>query len=115
MDKKRNDMILDDFFLEHKVKGVIVFNSTCHIVARYFEENNIDDTVLVGYDGVEKNIAMMKKGFVDVLIAQRPYYQGYETTKSLCNFLLRKTMPNAKNYIPLDILVRENVDFYNFQ
>ncbi|VBB43344.1 conserved hypothetical protein [uncultured Paludibacter sp.] len=115
VDKKRNDEILNEFFSENKIKGVIVFNSTCHIVAQYFKEKNISDIVLVGYDGIEENINMMKEDFVDVLIAQRPYYQGYEATKSLCNYLLRKTIPPKENYIPLDILVRENVDFYNFQ
>ena len=115
VDKHQNDIVLDDFFTHHSPRGVIVFNSTCHIVARYFQEKGITDVALVGYDGIDKNIQMMKEGAVDVLIAQRPYYQGYESTKSLCNYLLRKTAPAPENYIPLDILVRENVDFYNMQ
>ena len=115
VDKAQNDAVLDDFFSYHQVKGVIVFNSTCHIVAHYFQEKGIKNIALVGYDGIDKNIQMMKEGVVDVLIAQRPYYQGYESAKSLCNYLLRKTLPAPENYIPLDILVRENVDFYNMQ
>lgn len=115
VDSKKNEQMLDDFFSEKNVKGVIVFNSTCHLVAKYFKDSNRQDTILVGYDGIEENINMLKEGFVDVLIAQRPYYQGYESTKSLCNFLLKKIIPPKENYIPLDVVVSENVNFYNLQ
>lgn len=114
-DKKKNNRILKNFFSRNSVKGVIFFNSSCYIVAHYFEDNNLSDIVLVGYDGVPENIRMMKAGFIDILITQRPYYQGYESAKSLCNYLLKKTSFQTENYIPLDILVRENVEFYNQQ
>lgn len=110
-----NNKVLNDFFSQNKVKGVIVFNSTCHIVANYFKKRNISNIALVGYDGIAENIQMMKEGFVDVLISQRPYFQGYEATKSLCNFLLKKIVPKSENYIPLDVVVNENVEFYNLQ
>lgn len=112
VDKEHNDKILDHFFSKNTVKAVIVFNSTCHIVAQYFKEKGMNNIVLVGYDGIEKNIQMMKEGFVDVLISQRPYFQGYESTKMLCNYLIKKVVPQKVNYIPLDILVPENVEFY---
>ena len=84
-------------------------------MAQYFKKRNLQQVFLIGYDGIEENIQMMKEGFVDVLIAQRPYYQGYESTKSLCNYLLKKNTPPDENYIPLDIVVTENVKFYNLQ
>lgn len=96
--------------------GGIVFNSRIYELAALCqklhspENNNI---VLIGYDSIEKNTDAMKNDQVSFLIAQRPGLQGYDGVKALSNYLLFKQCPEKLNYMPLDILVKENIDNYN--
>lgn len=95
--------------------GGIVFNSRIYELALLCEKLNIDSSqiVLIGYDSIEKNMMALKKDEVSFLIAQRPGLQGYDGVKALSNFLLFKQCPEKLNYMPLDILVKENIDYYN--
>lgn len=107
---------LDQFFNgNNKIKGVIIFNSKCHEIASYIKAKNIHGIALVGYDVIEKNAIALKEGIISALIAQRPQLQGYRGVKSLCEYLILKKTPSKENYMPIDILIKENVDYYNGQ
>lgn len=107
---------LDKFFKsKNKTKGAIVFNSTCHKLANYMKIRNIQSLTVIGYDVIEENANALKDGLISTLIAQRPQLQGYKGIKSLCEYLILKKIPLKENYMPIDILMRENVDYYNEQ
>lgn len=95
--------------------GGIVFNSRIYELALLCEKikESSPPIVLLGYDSIEKNMTALKNDQVSFLIAQRPGLQGYDGVKALSNFLLFKQYPEKLNYMPLDILVKENIDYYN--
>ncbi|MBK8562117.1 MAG: hypothetical protein IPN76_01915 [Saprospiraceae bacterium] len=49
---------------------------------------------------------------IDFLINQNPVEQGYLGITCLFNHLLLKTTVEKVQYLPLDIVVTENVDYY---
>jgi len=67
---------------------------------------------LFGYDLLEENIAYLKKGAVSYLIAQRPEQQVYCMVRDICNKLIFKQEVTQINYMPIDILIKENIDYY---
>ena len=59
-----------------------------------------------------KNTEFLKTGKVTFLIGQRPGLQGYCGVKTLCNHVVFKRPVTAVKYMPIDILMKENIDFY---
>lgn len=49
---------------------------------------------------------------MNYLIGQRPGLQGYCGIKALCNHVVFKKPVTAVKYMPIDILMKENIDFY---
>ncbi|MDR1103126.1 MAG: substrate-binding domain-containing protein [Tannerella sp.] len=94
-------------------RGGIMFNSRVGMVASWFLKREMFDFVLVGYDAIKANIPYLKNGIVSHLIAQRPEAQGYNSIKALFHHLVLKQPVEQMNYMPIDILVKENIDYYN--
>jgi LacI family transcriptional regulator len=94
-------------------KAGIVFNSRVNIVASYFFQRNINDFFLIGYDATEANIPFLKNGIVSHLIAQRPEEQGYNSVRALFLHILRNQPVEKINFMPIDILIKENIDYYH--
>lgn len=108
-----DEQLLDAFFEEHpSLTCGITFNSKVHIVGEYLEEKNIKKLNLIGYDLLERNVTCLKNGSVSMLIAQQPEIQGYNSVKALCDQLIFKKEVNTVNYMPIDLLTAETVDFY---
>ena len=81
-------------------------------VADYLQKKNLKLDALVGYDLLQKNVEYLKNGEVNYLIGQRPGLQGYCGIKALCNHVVFKKPVTAVKYMPIDILMKENIDFY---
>lgn len=100
----------------NKPSGLFVANSRVHLVARYFEKNNIKDVILIGYDLLMQNIEYLEKGIIRFLICQKPEEQGYKGVFSLFNHLFLKKPVDKLNYSPIDIIMKENIEYYkNFK
>lgn len=112
-DTASNEKLLDAFFAGHPeaVLGV-VFNSRIYQVAGYLQKKGRKLETLVGYDLLQKNVEYLKSGEVNYLIGQRPGLQGYCGVKALCNHVVFKKPVTAIKYMPIDILIKENIDFY---
>lgn len=91
----------------------IIFNSRVHVPAKYFRENEIKNFCLIGYDAIKANTDFLKSGIVSHLIAQRPEVQGYNSVKALFYHLALNQVAEKVNYMPIDILIKENIDYYN--
>ncbi len=114
VDPEKNDSaksIEEQFGLE-KYKGVIITNSKAFDMAEFFERSKIEGITLIGYDLLPANIEFLKKGVISFLIAQRPEYQGYKGILSLFDHIVLKTKIEKYNYLPIDILTSENIDYY---
>ena len=67
---------------------------------------------LVGYDLLFNNVELLKSGYVTHLIGQRPGLQGYCGVKALTDHIVFKKSRQKVKYMPIDILIKENIDFY---
>lgn len=113
-DEAHNEQVLDEVFRNYLgIRGAVAFNSSCYILGEYLEKHHRKDIRLVGYDLIEPNVRLLNEGYVQALIAQRPELQGYNGVKALSRFLLFDERPPVVNLLPIDILLKENYQFYN--
>lgn len=103
------------FLLEHpKVKGIAVMNSRGHIMAELLKENRFKDIRLICYDMTGANIRCLQEGLISFLLCQNPERQGFNAVKSLIKCLLyRQPEEEPHQLMPIDILVKENLPFYD--
>lgn len=94
------------------VRGIIVINSKAFEVAKILKAAGIRNINLIGYDLLPENINYLKDGIISFLIAQRPEEQGYKGIMSLFNHLVIKTNVERENFLPIDILTAENIEYY---
>lgn len=107
-----DNKMLDQFFGAHPtLTHGITFNSKVYIIGEYLAERHKAFN-LIGYDLLERNVASLKQGNVSFLIAQQPEVQGFNGIKTLCDYLIFKKEVTAINYMPIDLLTAENIDFY---
>ncbi|MCK0191357.1 LacI family DNA-binding transcriptional regulator [Arenibacter sp. F20364] len=92
-------------------KGVFVTNSRAHLISRYHAMHELDIKV-VGFDIVPGNVAELKNGNIDYIISQRPVFQGVTAVRNLFEFFVYQKSPSGIQYVPLDIIIKENVDYY---
>ena len=111
-DGLENYRTLDDFFEHHPgVSGGVVFNSRVYRVGEYLKSRG-RSLNLIGYDLLPQNIALLKDGVIDYLIGQRPAMQGYSCIKMLTDKVVFKREVEPLRYMPVDILMKENIDYY---
>lgn len=113
-DDRYNTRVLDDLFRENpRIAGAVTFNSTCYILAKYLQHADRADVKLVGYDIIGRNRDMLLAGTVTALIAQRPEAQGFHGVMTLCEHLVGGRRVPRVNNMPIDILLKENIRYYN--
>lgn len=113
-DEAYNRRVLDGLFRENpRIAGAVTFNSTCYILANYLRASGRGGVRLVGYDVIPRNREMLEAGVVTALVAQRPAAQGYHGVMALCDMLVSGSRGPSDNLMPIDIVFRENVRFYN--
>ena len=61
---------------------------------------------------VGKNVECLKQGSISFLIAQHAYMQGYSCVDTLFRAIVLKKEVEPVNYMPIELLLKENVDFY---
>lgn len=112
-EKKSYDQILEKFFTEHTlVHHCITFTSKAHLVGEFLLHTNRRDIQIMGYDMVPKNELCVREGSISFLIAQHAYRQGYSCIESLFEAIVLKKKVNPVNYMPIELLTKENVEFY---
>ncbi len=112
-DSLGNESLLNIFFYQHpKAVLGIVFNSRVFQIAHYLRNSGKRLKSLVGYDLLPNNIDCLRKGEVECLLGQRPLLQGYYGIKSLCDYAVFKKEVTPVKYMPIDVLIKENIDFY---
>lgn len=95
-----------------KSGSIFVTNSRVFLVAEFLKHMHIKKFRLVGYDLLDVNIAHLQEGTIDFLISQKPFEQGYKSFMSLFDHLvMNKNIPTYQ-YLPIDIITRENIDYY---
>lgn len=112
-ERKKYGPLLEDFFTTHPhVHHCITFNSKAHIVGEFLLRSNRRNVQIMGYDMVDKNAECVRHGSISFLIAQHAYMQGYSCLESLFEAIVLRKEVNPVNYMPIEILTKENLDFY---
>jgi LacI family transcriptional regulator len=103
----------EEKFLQYpRLSGFFVTNSRAYKLVRALDPDTQKRVKVVGFDLIEPNLQLLSENNIRFLINQNAWHQGYMGVLTLVNHLiLRKKIP-ALQYLPLDIIVRENVDYY---
>ncbi len=130
IDNKRIQIIREDFdqfddkqklgiFLNDLVKntpllrGIFVTNSRVHKVLDCLNEVIIDKNIkIVGFDLIDPNLNYLRTNKINFLINQNPADQGFRGIYSLFKALIRNEEVEKSQYLPLDIVVKENVEYH---
>ncbi len=97
----------------HKIKGIFVPSSFVNIVANYLNEYELNEIKLIGYDINKTSETFVKNERINFLITQKPFEQGYKGIKVLADYLLLGKEPKLIYYSPIEIITKENIDFYS--
>jgi LacI family transcriptional regulator len=105
-------LVDDELKKLHQIHGIFVTNSQVYRMASYLCKKNLAHVRLIGHDLIKQNINWLKEGVVDFLICQRPEEQGYQAIETLFQHIILKKQVPAENYTSIDIITKENLDFY---
>lgn len=94
------------------LKGIFVTNSQVYYLGRILEQLQIKGVRVIGHDLISENIDFLQKDIVDFLICQRPEEQGYRAILTLFDHLVLKKEVNTEKYTSIDIITKENLDYY---
>jgi len=103
---------LDSAFQERKPDVIFVSNSRVSSIARYLQDKRINDVRLIGFDFIPDNIKYLKEGVIDFLICHKPIEQGFQAVNSLFNKIVLNKSTQRINFMPLDIICKENYFYY---
>ena len=97
---------------ELDVAGIFVTNSRVYLVAQYLAERGLMNVRLLGYDLLSKSIDYLNREYIDFLISQSPEEQAFIGLKTLFNAVVMKQDVLKENLLPIDILTKENIQYY---
>ncbi|ALJ06365.1 hypothetical protein APS56_14995 [Pseudalgibacter alginicilyticus] len=104
--------IINLYLKEHdEIKGIFVPSSRISVIVDALKASLLKELKLIGFDNTPQNIEYLKNNSVAFLISQKPFDQGYEAVRLMTDYLVKKKIPNNKIYLPIDILMKENVSF----
>ncbi len=113
----RNEFKLKLFYQNLKKKHpylkVLFFtNSRAYKLLNLLDEDEINKYIIIGFDTIEPNVKLLKENKIDFLINQNPIQQGFKSVILGIDYIIHKKSTQSKQYLPLDIVVKENVEFY---
>jgi LacI family transcriptional regulator len=113
--RKDRHAFLEKILLEHRdLAGIFVANADTYLVAEFLKEKHPKSRIhLIGYDLIADNTRYLKEGYIDFLISQQPELQGFEGLITLFRHVVLNLPVKRKVLVKLDIVTRENIDYYN--
>ncbi len=113
-DPSENESLVGDFFARNpKVRGGAVLSSRGGIMADYLKRHGVAGVRLVTFDLTRSNVEGLKGGGLGFVVCQRPAQQGFMAVKALMMRLVFGNSPQRENYMPLDIVTQENLEYYH--
>lgn len=116
VEKEGSEKLIKKILSDHPdLGGIFVTNANTHKIGEAIKslglppENRIH---LIGYDVIENNVRLLKEGIIDFLISQQSERQGFEGISNLYRYVVLKEPIEKKIIMQLDIVTRENIDYY---
>lgn len=94
------------------IGSIFISGSKSYLIALYLEEKGLKSINLIGYDLLDMNVKYLKMGVTKFLIGQRPEEQTYKGIKKLFEYLSLNKVPDKIEYLPVDVVTSENVEFF---
>jgi LacI family transcriptional regulator len=94
------------------IDAIFVTNSKVNLVAGFFDLFN-NRPKIIGYDLIPKNVDLLLRNKIDFLLNQKPESQGYVATNLLFDRIVRKEKIINANYTSIDIITKENFEYYS--
>nr|WKN37305.1 LacI family DNA-binding transcriptional regulator [Tunicatimonas sp. TK19036] len=105
--------LMEAFNQHPDIQAVFATNSRVFSVAKFMEQAGKKDLLLIGYDFLKDNIEYLKKETIDFLICQKPEEQAYRGMMALYQHLFLGVNIDRVQYMPIDIITKENYEFYS--
>jgi LacI family transcriptional regulator len=104
---------LDDHFKRYPaLHGFFVTNSRAYVLVRALDPDLVKNIKIVGFDLIEPNLQLLADNKIRFLINQNAWHQGYLGILTIVQKLILKKEVRREQFLPLDIIVRENVEYY---
>jgi len=114
VEREKYTEMLEEFFDSHpEVHHCLTFASKAYLVGEFLLFTKRTDVKIMGYDMVPKNAECLRKGSISFLIAQHAFMQGFHCIDALFKYIVLKQEIKSVNYMPIELLSKENVDFYH--
>ena len=104
--------IIKQFEHHPDINGIFVTTSKLFHIVDVLVELGLSDVKLVGFDLIGENLALLKEDKINFLINQNPYKQGFLGIMTLFNHLVLKKEIAKTQYLSLDVVMRENMQYY---
>ena len=96
-----------------KLSGIFVTNSRAYMLLDCLEASIVERKIkIVGFDLITPNLKYLNEDKINFLINQNPGDQGYKGVHSLFKQLVHKEEVEPYQYLPLDIVVKENAEYH---
>jgi len=96
---------------DKELDGIFVTTSKTYI-AGLFKEKTKKKIKIVGYDLIDENNSLLKKGNIDFLINQNPRQQTFLGLSQLAEYFLFETHLPKETLLPIGIINSENLEQY---
>lgn len=103
---------IENTICSKNIKGIFVTNSKVFHIGRLLDKLHFNNIQVIGHDLLKENVEYLKNGKVQFLICQRPEEQGYRAINKLFRSVVQKREIAKENYTSIDIITKENVDYY---
>ncbi|MFT4760846.1 MAG: LacI family transcriptional regulator [Paraglaciecola sp.] len=112
-DSQKLQIFLTEILQKHKsLHSFFVTNSRSYKIVESLEKITDKPIKIVGFDLIKENLKYLQKDKINFLINQNPSEQGFLGIINLFKHLILKEPVEKKQYLPLDIVVKENVNYY---
>ena len=112
--KKKLRTFMDDLIIKHpNLAGIFFTNSRAYKAIECMDDDVIQKIKIIGFDLIESNLKYLAEDKINFLINQNPIEQGFLGLQSLYRHLILGETIDPVQFLPLDIVVKENVEYYH--
>ncbi|WP_066218916.1 substrate-binding domain-containing protein [Formosa haliotis] len=106
---KTQESIKNTLNSNDSIRGIFIPSSRTSVIVDCLKQSEPNEYKIIGFDNTPQNVDCLKQDDISFLISQKPFEQGYESIRLMSDYLLKSKIPNDKVYLPIDILIKENV------
>lgn len=110
--EKLREWVSGQFEKHPRLNGFFVTNSRAYKLVSALDPVAQKRVKIVGFDLIEPNLALLNENKIRFLINQNAWHQGYLGILAIVNSLILKKEIPQQQYLPLDIVVKENAEYY---